>query len=132
MDPRQPFGRPIPAVRDLPLSGANQMTLAFDPHVFGSAALTWVSLLTLAGIALTVGLLLRGAARIPAPRSAVYAVALRSVLWGLLGARLLHDLTGEMRASSLRCLFPECHSEPEAAVDGCSVRDLSGNLSGER
>ena len=90
MDPRQPFGRPIPAVRDLPLSGANQMTLAFDPHVFGSAALTWVSLLTLAGIALTVGLLLHGAARIPAPRSAVYAVALRSVLWGLLGARLLH------------------------------------------
>ena len=90
MDPRQPFGRPIPAVRDLLHSGANQMTLSFDPHVFGSAALTWVSLLTLAGIALTVGLLLRGAARIPAPRSAVYAVALRSVLWGLLGARLLH------------------------------------------
>ncbi len=66
------------------------MTLSIDPHVFGSALITWVALSTLAGIALTVGLLLRGAGKLPASRSAVYAVAVRAVLWGLLGARLFH------------------------------------------
>ena len=66
------------------------MTLSIDPHVFGTGILTWVSLFTLAGIALSVGLLLRGAGSLPASRSAVYAVAVRAVLWGLLGARAFH------------------------------------------
>lgn len=82
---RQPFGRPIPPTRR-----ARHMTLSIDPHVFGSGILTWVSLFTLAGIALAGGLLLRGAGELPAPRSAVYAVAIRAVLWGLLGARAFH------------------------------------------
>ena len=66
------------------------MTLSIDPHVFGSALLTWVSLFTLAGVALTIGLLLRGAGNLPASRSAVYGVGVRAALWGLLGARLFH------------------------------------------
>ena len=66
------------------------MTLSIDPHVFGSALITWVSLFTLAGIALAVGLLLRGAGSFGASRSAVYAVAIRAALWGLLGARVFH------------------------------------------
>ena len=82
---RQPFGRPI-----RPTPWARHMTLTIDPHVFGSAFFTWVSLFTLAGIALTAGLLLRGAGRLPASRSAVYAVVIRAVLWGLLGARAFH------------------------------------------
>ena len=83
------------------------MTLSIDPHVFGSALLTWVSLFTLGGIALTVGLLLRGAGKLPASRSAVYAVALRAVLWGMLGARLFHvvDYAGLYADAPLRALY---------------------------
>ncbi len=66
------------------------MTLSIDPHVFDSALITWVALFTLAGIALTVGLLLRSSTAFGASRSAVYAVAVRAVLWGLLGARAFH------------------------------------------
>ena len=83
------------------------MTLSIDPHVFGSALLSRVSVFTLAGIALTVGLLLRGAGDLGASRSAVYAVAVRAVLWGLLGARLFHvaDYAGLYADAPLRALY---------------------------
>ena len=83
------------------------MTLSIDPHLFGSALLSWVALFTLAGIALTVGLLLRGAGKLPAPRSVVYAVSVRAVLWGLLGARAFHvaDYAGLYADAPLSALY---------------------------
>ena len=83
------------------------MTLSIDPYVFGVAPLTWVSLFTLGAIALTVGLLLHGAGKLGVSRSAVYAVALRAVLWGLLGARLLHvaDYSGLYADAPLSALY---------------------------
>ena len=83
------------------------MTLSIDPHVFGSALLTWVSLFTLGGVALTIGLLLRRARGLRLSPSAVYAVALRAMLWGLLGARLLHvaDYADLYADAPLRALY---------------------------
>ena len=83
------------------------MTLSIDPYVFGAAPLTWVSLFTLGAIALTIGLLLRGAGKLGASRSAVYAVGMRAVLWGLLGARLFHvaDYAGLYADASLSALY---------------------------
>ena len=83
------------------------MTLSIDPYVFGAAPLTWVSLFTLGAIALTIGLLLRGTGKLGVSRSAVYAVGLRAVLWGLLGARLFHvaDYAGLYADAPLTALY---------------------------
>ena len=66
------------------------MTISVDPRLFGSPVVSWVSLLTLVAIAVGLAIVMRQAAELGLSKRDVYAIGLRSVLWGLLGARLLH------------------------------------------
>jgi prolipoprotein diacylglyceryltransferase len=72
------------------------MTIAIDPHIFGSPLLTWVGLSTMAGAVVAIALAVRRGPELGLTRRAAYGVALRAVLWAYAGARLVHvvDLAG--------------------------------------
>ena len=63
------------------------MTIAIDPHLFGSPLLPWATLTALLGVGAGVWLFLRSA---PMERDAAYGLALGAVFWGVVGARVLH------------------------------------------
>ena len=83
------------------------MTIAFDPTLFASSALSWASLAALAGIALGLALMMRQAPRLGLTSRDTYAVGLCGVLWGLLGARLLHvaDYAGFYADAPFRAFY---------------------------
>ncbi len=83
------------------------MTIAIDPTLFASSALSWASPAALAGIALGLAFMMRQAPRLGLTRRDTYAVGLRGVLWGLLGARLLHvaDYAGFYADAPFRAFY---------------------------
>ncbi len=83
------------------------MTISIDPRAFGSPFLTWVSLFALLGLAAGTAVLMWRAPAFDGTRAAVYAVAMRTVLWSVLGARVLHvfDFWGFYSASPYQSLY---------------------------
>ena len=70
------------------------MTIGLDPVLFnlGPLEVGWVTLTTLTGIVVAVWLALTWARTLGISVSVGYGVALRAVVWGLVGARLFHVL----------------------------------------
>lgn len=66
------------------------MTISVDPRFFGSPIITWPALVAMFAIVAGVAYLVLRAPTTGASRSDVYAVAVHAVLWGIVGARLLH------------------------------------------
>ena len=63
------------------------MTIAINPNALG---LPWTTLLTLLGVLSALAWMLWQAPSLGLSRSATYAIAMRTTLWAVLGARLLH------------------------------------------
>ena len=70
------------------------MSIGLDPVVvaIGPLPVGWVTLFILAGLAVGGWLALRWAAQLGIGAGAAYGVVLQAVVWGLVGARLLHVL----------------------------------------
>ena len=69
------------------------MSIGLDPIVvIGPLPIGWVTLFILAGLAIGGGLVLRWATPLGVGAGAVYGLVLQAVVWGLVGARLLHVL----------------------------------------
>jgi prolipoprotein diacylglyceryltransferase len=68
------------------------MTITIDPSALGVSLLPWTTLLTMLGAAGAIAWMVRRAALFGLTGRAAYGVALRTVLWALLGGRVLHVL----------------------------------------
>jgi prolipoprotein diacylglyceryltransferase len=83
------------------------MTITADPHALGLLLLPWTTLLTVAGALGATAWMMRQASTFALTRSATYGIALRVVLWSLLGGRLFHviDYAGFYADVPLQALY---------------------------
>jgi phosphatidylglycerol:prolipoprotein diacylglycerol transferase len=68
------------------------MTITADPHALGLLLLPWTTLLVVVGSLGATAWMVRQASTFTLTPEAVYGIALRVVLWSLLGGRIFHAL----------------------------------------
>jgi prolipoprotein diacylglyceryltransferase len=66
------------------------MTIDLNPSAFGVALLPWTTLLTFVGAAGAITWMMRRASMLGLAPRATYGIALRTTLWAIFGARLVH------------------------------------------